>query len=177
MLRSAGSELSIRWKIPSSFQHHIYYRLTCIDFFYNIITRMGQFMPLSHWSTQGSINMLSHGLVEKHFHHALLQWIVPWFIYSALFDFKCLMRVHWELMYISKFYCVALSTLCSEQVHGHGWKVLSLWISVYDKWVNVSNLGTKPELQMMYAGSKTNLVKKLGATKVNMNALCLFCTM
>ena len=53
----------------------------------------------------------------------------------------------------------------------------TLWISVYDKWVNVSNLGTKPELQMMYAGSKTNLVKKLGATKVNMNALCLFCTM
>ena len=56
-------------------------------------------------------------------------------------------------------------------------KVLSLWISVYDKWVNVSNLGTKPELQMMYAGSKTNLVKELGATKVNMNALCLSCTM
>lgn len=77
----------------------------------------------------------------------------------------------------SKFYCVALSSLWSEQVHRRGWKVLSLWISVYDKWVNVSNLGTKPELQMMYAGSKTNLVKDLGATKVSMNALCLSCTM
>lgn len=92
LLRSAGSELSVRWKIPSSFQHHIYYCLTCIDFFYNIITRMGQFMPLSHWSTRGSIKknspMLSHGLVEKHFLHALLQRIVPWFIYAALFDFN-----------------------------------------------------------------------------------------
>ena len=29
---------------------------------------------------------------------------------------------------------------------------------------------------MMYAGSKTNLVSKLGATKVSMNALCLSCT-
>ncbi|CAH3172065.1 unnamed protein product [Porites evermanni] len=30
----------------------------------------------------------------------------------------------------------------------------------------ISPQGTKPELQMMYAGSKTNLVRKLGATKV-----------
>lgn len=57
----------------------------------------------------------------------------------------------------------------------HGWKVLSLWISVYDKWDNVSNLGAKPELQMMYAGSKTNLVKTLGATKVNMNIMLYVC--
>ena len=89
LLRSAGSELSICWKIPSSFLHNIYYCLLNMYWvFYSIITRMGQFMPLSHWSTQGSINMLSHGLVEKHFRHALLQWIVPWFIYVALFDFN-----------------------------------------------------------------------------------------